>query len=72
MHDSGPGVPASALETLFDPFTRVDTARTPTAGHSGLGLAIARRLVERAGGALTARNHPDGGLEMTVRVRRAR
>lgn len=72
VRDSGPGVPASALETLLDPFTRVDTARTPTTGHSGLGLAIARRLVERAGGTLTARNRPDGGLEMTIRVRRAR
>lgn len=72
VHDSGPGVPPSALETLFDPFTRVDTARTPTTGHSGLGLAIAHRLVERTGGALTARNHPDGGLEMTIRVHRAR
>lgn len=71
VRDTGPGVPASALATLFDPFTRVDTVRTPTAGHSGLGLAIARRLVERAGGTLTARNHPDGGLEMVIRVRRA-
>lgn len=71
VRDSGPGAPANAMATLFDPFTRVDTARTPAGGHSGLGLAIARRLVERAGGTVLARNHPDGGLEVTIRTRLA-
>ena len=71
VHDSGSGVPPDALETLFDAFTRVDAARTPARGHSGLGLAIAQRLVTRNGATLSARNHPDGGLEVTIRCRRA-
>lgn len=67
VRDHGPGVPA-AIGTLFDPFTRVDVARTPTSGHAGLGLTIAQRLVEANDGTLTARNHPEGGLELTIRA----
>ncbi|MCK9495854.1 MAG: HAMP domain-containing histidine kinase, partial [Dehalococcoidia bacterium] len=72
VRDHGPGVPPAALPTLFDPFTRVSEARTPTEGHSGLGLTIALRLLERCGGTLGARNHPAGGLEISVRLRHAR
>lgn len=71
VRDTGSGVPPEALETLFDAFTRIDAARTPAGGHSGLGLAIAERLVARNSGTLSARNHPEGGLEMTIRCRRA-
>jgi len=72
VRDTGPGVPEAALATLFDPFTRVDTARTPTSGHAGLGLTIARRLVEANGATISARNHPAGGLEFTIRAEVAR
>ena len=68
VRDHGPGVPPSAVETLFDAFTRVDAARTPTTGHAGLGLTIARRLVEANGASISARNHPEGGLEFTIRA----
>ena len=68
VRDHGPGVPTSAVDTLFDAFTRVDTARTPTTGHSGLGLTIAQRLVEANGASIVARNHPEGGLEFTIRA----
>ena len=68
VRDYGPGVPPSAVETLFDAFTRVDAARTPTTGHAGLGLTIARRLVEANGASISARNHPEGGLEFTIRA----
>lgn len=72
VRDHGAGVPETALNTLFDPFTRVDTARTPTSGHAGLGLTIARRLVESNGATISARNHPDGGLEFTIRAEAVR
>ncbi len=72
VRDHGPGLPPSALDTLFDPFTRVSVARTPTEGHSGLGLTVAHRLANRCGGDIEARNHPSGGLEMSVRLKRAR
>lgn len=72
VRDHGPGVPPSALDTLFDPFTRASMARTPTEGHSGLGLTIVHRLASRCGGDIETRNHPSGGLEMSVRLKRAR
>lgn len=69
VRDHGPGVPAEAIETLFERFTRVDRARTPGSGAgSGLGLAIVEGLVRRAGGTVHARNHPVGGLEVEVRL----
>lgn len=67
--DDGPGVPETALDTLSDPFTRIDIARTPSSGHAGLGLAIAARHVERNHGRITFRNHLPHGLEAELRFR---
>jgi signal transduction histidine kinase len=50
--DTGRGIPAEHLPFLFDPFYRVDAARTPGDTHSGLGLRIARGLAEAHGGTL--------------------
>ncbi len=68
VRDHGPGVPDSELERLFEPFTRVSAARERGSGGYGLGLAISRRAVTAHGGNITARNHPDGGLEVTIRL----
>lgn len=58
--DSGPGVKADLLPRIFDPyFSTHDTG-------TGLGLPIARRIAEEHGGDMTARNRPEGGLEVTV------
>jgi signal transduction histidine kinase len=48
--DDGPGVPAEHVERIFDRFYRVDDSRSRTTGGAGLGLAIARQLVELHGG----------------------
>ncbi|MFT5285366.1 MAG: two-component system sensor histidine kinase/response regulator [Planctomycetota bacterium] len=46
VHDSGPGIPEYAIETLFDPFTQVDSSMTRKVGGTGLGLAICARIAE--------------------------
>jgi len=68
IRDHGPGVPEEHLGTLFEPFARVADARERATGGAGLGLAITRRAVEIHGGTVSARNHPDGGLEISIRL----
>jgi two-component system, OmpR family, sensor histidine kinase BaeS len=51
--DTGDGIPAEHLPHVFERFYRVDTARDRTHGGSGIGLAIAKALVEAHGGQLT-------------------
>ena len=52
--DTGEGIPAEHLAHVFERFYRVDTARDRVHGGSGIGLAIAKALVEAHGGQLTA------------------
>jgi len=53
ISDTGIGIPADKLETIFDDFTQADTSTTRRYGGSGLGLGISRRLVETMNGRLT-------------------
>jgi two-component system sensor histidine kinase CpxA len=66
IRDHGPGVPEGQLESLFEPFSRLTDARERTTGGAGLGLAIARRAVEIHDGTVTARNHSEGGLDVSI------
>jgi two-component system sensor histidine kinase KdpD len=67
--DHGPGVPEDRWESIFAPFQREgDTSATE---GLGLGLAVARGLVEAMGGTLTPAQTPGGGLTMTVRLEQA-
>jgi signal transduction histidine kinase len=59
VRDDGPGVAAGDRERIFLPYVRGGDGRR--AGGLGLGLAIARRLVEAHGGSLGVRPAPDGG-----------
>ncbi|HXW43427.1 MAG TPA: ATP-binding protein [Streptosporangiaceae bacterium] len=59
--DEGPGVPAADAERIFERFYRVDAAREASSGGAGLGLAIARSIVELHGGTIRAeQRHPVG------------
>ena len=62
--DHGPGMPEDEIERMFDPFVR--GKNQATGNGFGLGLAIAKRAVERHGGSLSAANRPEGGLMMTI------
>lgn len=62
VRDFGPGLPADDAERVFDPFFTTRTQGT------GLGLSVARRVVEMHGGVIEASNHPDGGALFTVRL----
>ncbi len=64
--DHGPGVPDHALAHLFDPFYRVDDARTRQTGGTGIGLAICRRAVELHDGRVAARNVAPHGLAVEI------
>lgn len=66
VRDSGPGIDPAAIDSMFDPFTRVETSRNRETGGTGLGLAIARGLVEAEGGTLAIRNRDGGGLEAVI------
>ncbi|WP_242562856.1 ATP-binding protein [Phenylobacterium aquaticum] len=63
IRDRGPGVPEDQLETILEPFVRLEDSRSRDTGGAGLGLAIARALAEKNGARLSLRNHPEGGLE---------
>lgn len=67
VRDTGPGIPPEYVEKIFDPFFRVKQARTGVKGL-GLGLSIVRTLVELHGGAITARNNPEGGAELQFTI----
>lgn len=64
--DSGPGMDPAELEKIFEPFVR--GKNQPTGGGFGLGLAIAKRAVQRHGGTLTAQNVTPHGLCMTIDI----
>ena len=54
--DTGQGIPAEELPLIFERFYRVDKSRTRATGGSGLGLTIAKRLVEAHGGKISAQS----------------
>lgn len=66
IDDKGPGIDAVALETVFEPFARLDESRNREKGGSGLGLALARAIVHEHGGELTLGNLEPKGLRATI------
>jgi len=61
VQDDGPGIPAEALERVFERFYRVDKARSREQGGTGLGLAIVKHIVQSHGGRVWAKSEPGRG-----------
>jgi signal transduction histidine kinase len=68
IEDEGPGIPPELLGQVFEPFFRVDPSRRQNIPGAGLGLTIAREIVQRAGGDIKISNRKDGGLEQVVEL----
>jgi len=62
VRDTGPGFPQELLGSIFDPYVT-----TKTKG-AGLGLAIARRIIEEQGGSIRAENDPAGGALVIIQL----
>lgn len=66
VEDTGIGMPAEALSTIFDRFAQVDSSTTRRHGGAGLGLALCRELVALMGGRIQVRSVLDQGSTFTV------
>jgi len=66
ISDEGPGIPDELLARVFEPFFRVDVARRKSMPGAGLGLAIAREIIERFGGQIAIMNGHPNGLVQTL------
>ena len=66
--DTGVGISAQQMETLFQPFVQADNSNTRHFGGAGLGLVITRRLADLLGGAVTAQSKPGEGAVFTLKV----
>lgn len=66
--DTGIGIPADKLETLFEPFVQAEASTTRTYGGTGLGLAITRRMAQLMGGDVTVRSEIGAGSVFTLTI----
>ena len=66
VEDDGPGIPEDEFDTVFEPFTRLETSRSAETGGVGLGLAIARNIMRAHGGDIRLENLPSRGLGVTM------
>lgn len=63
--DKGPGIPVDKMDKVFQPFYRVDNARTPTLPGSGLGLAVSAEIIKSHGGEINLKNLKEG-LQVSI------
>lgn len=66
VSDSGPGVDEAAARKIFEPFEQAESGLARSHEGAGLGLSIAKRLVEAGGGSLTLTSEPDVGSCFTI------
>ena len=70
VSDEGPGIPRDEQDRIFERFYRLDPGMATGVGGTGLGLYIARRLVERMGGRLTVTSEPGAGATFVTELPR--
>jgi signal transduction histidine kinase len=68
VDDDGPGIPASEIDRVFEPFVRLETSRSAQTGGYGLGLSITRWIARGHGGDVMLRNRTGGGLIASIRL----
>ena len=66
--DQGPGIPQELRERVFEPFFRVDSARSRQLGGTGLGLALVRAIAELHGGSILVEEVPTGGTSFSLKI----
>jgi signal transduction histidine kinase len=66
VEDTGPGIPLTDLDRVFQPFHRVEASRNKETGGMGLGLPITRNILRAHGGDVTLSNRQSGGACATV------
>jgi two-component system sensor histidine kinase ChvG len=68
--DQGPGIPPEHMDRIFTRFFSYRTVKSPEDGHTGIGLALVKAIVEGYGGTVVAGNHSGGGAEFVVTLPR--
>jgi signal transduction histidine kinase len=71
VRDTGSGIGAAQLETIFEPFVQVDASLTRRTGGTGLGLAISRQLTRAMNGTVTVRSQLGAGSTFSLTLPRA-
>jgi len=72
IRDNGQGIPKEALSLIFDRFYRADPSRNSTTGGSGLGLSIARRIIEEHGGRIWAESEEGQGTSIFFTLKKVK
>ena len=66
IKDDGPGIPNEEIERVFEPFYRCDRSRSENTEGTGLGLSLAKTIIENHGGTVELHNQTPSGLTVTV------
>ena len=66
VDDEGPGIPADRRQAMLEPFNRLEASRNRATGGAGLGLAVARSLVEAHDGTIVLAEVPGGGTRVRI------